>query len=148
MTRPRNMQSFISAGTSCFERETFNGQHYVQAIDLADKELLRRFSAGSDGEAVNKYWSEENGEIKYQIGDGCEIDQVVADWHAGLIGLGNIFEPDHRKKALKSIYKLNFKSSARSEQPLPHIRVQRRKRRDDMRMGRKCQKASDTHPLL
>ena len=97
-------------GHELLERETFNGQHYVQAIDLADKELLRRFSAGSDGEAVNEYWSEENGEIKYQIGDGCEIDQVVADWHAGLIGLGNIFEPDHRKKALKSIYKLNFKN--------------------------------------
>ena len=127
-------------GHELLERETFNGQHYVQAIDLADKELLRRFSAGSDGEAVNKYWSEENGEIKYQIGDGCEIDQVVADWHAGLMGLGNIFEPDHRKKALKSIYKLNFKSMRDLNNPCRIFACNGESGATNMRMGRKCTK--------
>ena len=47
--------------------------------------------------------------VKYQIGDGCEIDQVVADWHAGLMGLKPIFDPEHRAQALKSIYRLNMK---------------------------------------
>ena len=30
-------------------------------------------------------------EIMYQIGEGCGIDQVLAQWHSNLIGLGEIF---------------------------------------------------------
>jgi hypothetical protein len=55
------------------------------------------------------YWSEEHHELKYQIGDGCIIDQVLAQWHANLYGLGDIFDRDHTVSALRTIYRLNFK---------------------------------------
>ncbi len=34
-----------------------------------------------------------NGQVKYQVGEGCEIDQVLAQLHAGLYGLGDEANP-------------------------------------------------------
>ena len=61
------------------------------------------------GTIFDQYWSEEHGEIKYQILEGCEIDQVVAQWHANLYGLGDIFEPHQFSSAVRAIWTHNFK---------------------------------------
>ena len=53
------------------------------------------------------------GEIKYQIGEGSEIDQLLAQWHANIIGIGDIFDPDQRKTALQNLFKNNFVTSMR-----------------------------------
>ncbi len=50
----------------------------------------------------------EDQEVKYQIGDGCVIDQILAQWHAHLYGLGEIFDPVQTRKAVESLYKYNF----------------------------------------
>ena len=52
-------------------------------------------------------------EIKYQIGEGCIIDQVLAQWHANLCGLGEIFDKEQTRSALAALYKYNFKKSMR-----------------------------------
>ena len=59
-------------------------------------------------------WNCESKEIKYQIGEGCSIDQAAAQWHANLCGLGEIFDREQTKKALASLYKYNFKQSMRN----------------------------------
>ena len=45
----------------------------------------------------------------YQYAEGCEIDQVIAQWHANLLGLGSVFQPAHLHQALEEIYRQNFK---------------------------------------
>lgn len=80
---------------------TFNGSYYEQRVDINDRSLLEPFNASG-------YWNPEVEQIKYQICNGCGIDQVLADWHTELIGLPNVFVPEHRKKALESIYRYNF----------------------------------------
>jgi hypothetical protein len=85
----------------------FNGTYYCQLIDLKDRSILETFNAAGE------YWDAEHGEIKYQIGQGCHIDQVLAQWHANLYGLGEIFDPVQTKKALASIFKYNFKDPIR-----------------------------------
>lgn len=47
--------------------------------------------------------------MKYQYAEGCEIDQVIAQWHANLLGLGSVFQPAHLHQALEEIYRQNFK---------------------------------------
>lgn len=91
------------------ESELFNGDYFIQKIDLKNKSVVDSYEMG---ELINSsgYWNEESCEIKYQIGDGCEIDQTSAAWHADLIGLGEIFKMHQRKSALKSIFRYNFKS--------------------------------------
>ncbi len=109
-------RSLFCKGKEWADKNLFNGEYYTQNIDLKDRSTLDRYVSGatlhgtSAGEA---YWNEEAGEIKYQIGEGCIIDQVLAQWHANLCGLGEIFNRENVKKALASIYKYNFKKSMR-----------------------------------
>lgn len=101
-------RSIFEKGRLFTEKELFNGRHYIQKIDLSDRSVLERFAETDPGVAV--YWNDEKNEIKYQLGSGCEIDQLLAQWHASLMGLGDIFDPVHRKTAAKAIYDINFRS--------------------------------------
>ncbi|GHU06022.1 hypothetical protein FACS1894147_12720 [Spirochaetia bacterium] len=62
---------------------------------------------------MNAYWNSEAEEIKYQIDQGCEIDQLIAQWHANLCGLGEIFDKAQVRKALAAIHQYNYKPSLR-----------------------------------
>ncbi len=85
----------------------FNGEYFIQKIDLNDKSIPDSFNSSED------YWYEERGEIKYQIGEGSIIDQMLGQWHANILGLGDLFDREQMKTALKNVYKYNFKPSMR-----------------------------------
>ena len=96
----------------------FNGEYYHQQIDIEDRSVLEPFSTRREraympGDAYHQYWDEEHGELKYQVAEGCGIDQVLAQWHANLMGLGEILDAKQTRKALAAIYKHNFKKSMR-----------------------------------
>lgn len=100
-------------GKAWVDQHLFNGSYYMQQIDLRERTLLDKFDSGQSlfqESATAAYWNDEVGEIKYQIGEGCGIDQVVAQWHANLCGLGEIFDGGQTKSALKSLFHHNFKS--------------------------------------
>lgn len=103
----------FSRGKRWVEENLFNGEYFYQLIDLKDKSILEKYSS-TDPNVVSAYWDDEHKEIKYQIGEGCEIDQVLSQWHANICGLGEIFDGEKVKRALKSIYKYNFKRSMRN----------------------------------
>ena len=94
------------------DRHLFNGAWYHQQIDVRDRSILERFLP-SDPDIIETYWNDEAGEIKYQIAEGSEIDQLNAQWHANLCGLGDLFDPGQRRTALRSLYRNNFKSTMR-----------------------------------
>ena len=100
-------RAIFARGKAWMDKNLFNGEYYDQKLKLNDKALLESFDAMS-------YWSEEHQEIKYQIGEGCGIDQVLAQWHANLYGLGEIFDPKQTKSALQALFKHNFKPSMRN----------------------------------
>lgn len=94
-------------GKAWMNEHLFHGSYFCQNIDITDKALLERF------DAVEQYWNEEAKEIKYQIGDGCIIDQMLADWHAILLGSDGVFDPQKKKTALRNLYQNNYKNSMR-----------------------------------
>jgi len=102
----KELSMIFERGKAWVDKNLFNGEHYIQKVKLGDKALVERFGA------LN-YWDEEHRQIKYQIGEGSSIDQVLAQWHANLCGLGEIFDKAQRKKALKAIFKHNYKRSFR-----------------------------------
>ena len=93
-------------GSKFLNENLFNGEYFCQKVDLKDRSLLEKFG----DEAVEKYWNDETGEIKYQIADGCGIDAPLAQMYATLYGLEPIFENDKLRSTLQSIYRYNFKS--------------------------------------
>jgi hypothetical protein len=62
---------------------------------------------------MEAYWSDEYGEIKYQIGDGCLTDQILGQWHADIAGLGDLLNPENVRTALQSVYNENYRSTLR-----------------------------------
>ncbi len=111
-------RTLFARGKAWADRHLFNGEYYQQQIDLGDKSLLEPYR-GDDtlqGSSVYAaYWADEFGELKYQIGEGCNIDQVLAQWHANLYGLGEIYDPDQVRQANEAIFRINFKDSSRHD---------------------------------
>lgn len=103
----RDYADLFARGKAWTDANLFNGEYYQQKIDLKDRSILERYAA------AEAYWDEEHGEIKYQVGDGCAVDQALAQWHANLCGLGEIFDPDRTASALKAVYRHNFKKGMR-----------------------------------
>ncbi len=100
-------RELFKKGKAWADEYLFNGEYYHQLVDLKDKAIVDRFDGAS------KYWNDEHKELKYQIGEGSEIDQVIAQWHANIYGLGEIFDPAQVKTALKSLFKYNFRPEMR-----------------------------------
>jgi uncharacterized protein (DUF608 family) len=106
--RAGEYRRLFDTGRCWVDRHLFNGEYYHQAVDLKDRSLLQPFLA-ADPKVEATYWNDEHGELKYQIGEGCGIDQVLAQWHANLCGLGAIFDARQTRKALGAIMKHNFR---------------------------------------
>ena len=105
-------RAIFAKGKAWTDEHLFNGEYYGQQVDLKDREMLKQFRNGEDI-AEKTYWDEEHGEIKYQIGGGCEIDMHLPQWYASLYGLGEILDPGKTRETLKAIFKYNFKDSMR-----------------------------------
>ncbi len=103
-------------GKKTIESTCFNGEYFHQKVDFTDKSILDRYTDadGVFGSVYDFYWDEETQQIRHQIGEGCHIDQVVAQWHANLCGLGEIFDHELVTKSLAAIYKYNYKPTMRS----------------------------------
>jgi len=108
LERAREYRDLFNKGKSWVEQHLFNGEYYHQIINLKDRSILEKFKT-ADPEIMDAYWDDEHGEIKYQIGEGCGADQVLAQWHANICGLDEIFNKKRVERALKAIYNYNFK---------------------------------------
>jgi non-lysosomal glucosylceramidase len=103
-------------GSAYVDRELFNGRYYAQKLDLSDRSVLTSFDQGRNAGVLSDsfmeaYWSEEYGQIKYQIGDGCLTDQILGQWHAEIAGLGDLLSPENVRTALKSVFDENYRAS-------------------------------------
>lgn len=84
----------------------FNGEYYQQNVDLKDKNIPAQWD-----DAVATYWNTESEEIKYQIGDGLEIDACLGEFFASFYGIGSVLDPEMTEKTLEAILRYNFKST-------------------------------------
>ena len=115
--KAKEYTELFEKGKAWSDENLFNGEYFIQKIDLSDKSLVERFNGSGDAlhgqNTVDAYWNAEQEEIKYQIGQGCEIDQMCGQWHSNIVGLGDIFDKEKVRIALKNVYKNNYKSSMR-----------------------------------
>lgn len=117
-TEKANMyRELFSNGKKWSEEHLFNGEYFQQWEKDLSFDALRPFAEQlclHGDKTVDIYWNEEAEQIKYQIGSGCMIDQVIGQWHANNCGLGEVFDYDKTVSALNSIYKYNYHPSMRN----------------------------------
>ncbi|QGG08411.1 GH116 family glycosyl-hydrolase [Enterobacter cancerogenus] len=108
-------QSVLDNGRSQLST-LFNGEYYQQRIDLTDREILASYWQPAEitwnndhGDVYDFYWDNESQQLKYQLGDGCHIDQLMGQWLAELCLLDDIFPPQEVVSALRAIEKYNFR---------------------------------------
>ncbi|MCG8479988.1 MAG: non-lysosomal glucosylceramidase, partial [Spirochaetales bacterium] len=110
-------RAVYTRGRERLNRELFNGRYYCQRLDLEDTRVLARFDQGGGDMFGNSmydtYWDAEYGQIKYQLGEGISIDHALGQWHAGLYGLGDVFDPEQLTSSLKALYEHNTKRTMR-----------------------------------
>ena len=113
-------RALFARGKAWTDQHLFNGEYYQQQIDLTDRSILEAYESGDPKESyrggrsqVWNYWDDEHGEIKYQVAEGCGIDQVLAQWHANICGIGEVFDRAQTRSALAAIFRHNYKQSFR-----------------------------------
>lgn len=65
------------------------------------------------------------GEIKYQIGEGCHVDQVIGQWYAHVRWTWVTFWILRRRAPLWNLCTGTFSPGGRLRQRLPDLRCQR-----------------------
>lgn len=109
----RECLELFEKGRQWVDSHLFNGEYYIQQINLKDRSRLEGFKyldpeTNNWDDPVKTYWDEEHGEIKYQIGNGCEIDMHLPQWYASLYGIGEVFSRDHIRSTLNAVYRHNY----------------------------------------
>jgi non-lysosomal glucosylceramidase len=109
-------EALAKKGGAYVDQELFNGRYYAQKLKLDERSALEPFDEGRKAGVLRDsfmqaYWSDEYGQIKYQIGGGCLTDQILGQWHADLAGLGDLLSREKVDAALQSIYRENFRPS-------------------------------------
>jgi uncharacterized protein (DUF608 family) len=91
-------QNVFQRGRAALEERLWNGEYYIQDVDQ------------------QKY-------PKYNWGIGCHADQLLGQWWAHILGLGDLLDPDRVRAAATSIFRYNFRESfaGYKQQPRPFV---------------------------
>lgn len=118
--KAKEYRGLFEKGREWTKNNLFNGRYFIQKTDIKNKAELEKYMNAvvywndeTVREDIMKYWNDEVGEIKYQIADGSSIDQVLAQWHADINGLGEIFDREQLDTAIDSMMKNNYVSCMR-----------------------------------
>ena len=94
-------------GRARVDGELFNGEYYVQQV-CPPGSVTATFDAsvsmgGFDPDPLLPAYP------RYQYGEGCLSDQLIGQWLARLVGLGDLLDPAHVRSALDAVFQHNWK---------------------------------------
>jgi hypothetical protein len=81
----------------------WNGDYYVQDVPPIERALALERNDPGIVRAI------KDGQIRYQYGQGCLSDQLLGQWLADVVGLGDLLAPERIGRTLESIFRFNFK---------------------------------------
>lgn len=94
-------RALYEQGRAKMDAELFNGEYYVQQVNSqAYKSSPLALDESMGGQIPDA--------PKYQYGEGCLSDQLIGQWVARIVGLGDLFDPKHVRSALRAIYHYNW----------------------------------------
>jgi uncharacterized protein (DUF608 family) len=89
-------------GREWIDTNLFNSEFYTQHIQgFSLDDIYPSLRIGANG------MNPEN--PQYQLGAGCLVDQLMGQYLASVMNLGNVVSPEHVRETLQSIYTYNYK---------------------------------------
>jgi non-lysosomal glucosylceramidase len=89
-------------GSQWIDANLFNGKHYIQQIRPIPRDKIAAGLQVGMG-------SKDPLHPQFQVGDGCQVDQLIGQYMAQVAGLGDLLDPANIRKTLESVYRLNYK---------------------------------------
>ncbi len=90
-------------GRAKMDAELFNGEYYIQRVNpQAYKTSPLPLEESMGGQIPDA--------PKYQYGEGCLSDQLIGQWVARIVGLGDLFDAEHVGVAMDAIYRHNWRA--------------------------------------
>ncbi len=105
-------RAVYESGRAKMEATLWNGEFYFQDVrPPAPAEAAKGCAAGSGCCCAPKTLDPQNPAFpKYQYGQGCLSDQLIGQWFARLVDLGDLFDPARVRKALGAIFRHNWRA--------------------------------------
>lgn len=137
--KAREYSELFERGRTWVDANLFNGEYYHQQVDVTDRAILARYQDADAhyGSIDEAYWDAEHGQIKHQIAEGCHVDQVIAQWHANICGLGDLRPSAGAFGARRDLPAQLQDQHARLLQSMPRVRAERRGSVGDLRLARR-----------
>ena len=115
--KAREYRGIFESGRQGIEDLLWNGEYYIQRVEvmpgLSVPEPLRGPAPwGEDcvcDDPPETQAADGEYELKYQYGEGCLSDQLIGQWAARVVGLGDLLDPLHVRGAVESIFRYNFR---------------------------------------
>ncbi len=97
--------SLFKNGSAKIDRELFNGEYYEHYIipPGSAENIASGLMLGAGAKNMK--------EPELQLGAGCLIDQLVGQYLASSMGLGELSDSEKHRKTLESIFRYNFRTS-------------------------------------
>ncbi|HUU54693.1 MAG TPA: GH116 family glycosyl-hydrolase [Armatimonadota bacterium] len=98
----------FEGGARWSDEHLFNGEYYEQKVNPRAREAWPKRLRGLS-EAHGR--DDRFGWPKWQVGKGCLSDQLIGQWYAEMLGLGSLYDRRHVRRALRSIFRHNWRAS-------------------------------------
>ncbi|TAM82563.1 MAG: hypothetical protein EPN47_07835 [Acidobacteria bacterium] len=97
-------QRIFRQGSEWVDANLFNGEFYAQKVaSIAKDDIAKGLQAGMG--------TVDTEHPTYQVGAGCLSDQLMGQYFALIAGLGLLVNRENVQKALRSIWKYNYKQN-------------------------------------
>ena len=93
-------RELFERGSRWVDEHLFNGEFFIQLVRTPGKG--KTIAKGLGGSADIK-------DPPFQIGPGCEVNALLGQLFAHIVGLGDLVKRSHARKQLRSFMKYNFK---------------------------------------
>lgn len=93
-------------GSAWTDANLFNGEFYIQKVQMPPAVPAAMTMLGMVGEKTDEA-------PRFQVGPGCLIDQLVGQYKANRVGLGDLLDGDHVRSAVAAIFRHNYRANFR-----------------------------------
>ncbi|HCU36105.1 MAG TPA: hypothetical protein DGT21_11865 [Armatimonadetes bacterium] len=105
--RAAEYRELAERGRRFSDEKLFNGEYYEQIVNPSAHEPwpedLRKRAIDHGVDDKFDTWP------RWQFGKGCLSDQLLGQWYAEMLGLGKLYDSEHIRETLQSIFRHNWR---------------------------------------